>query len=119
MTRFRTPTNCQNGHFSWLYWEVKGGTITLSRWVQQCKCPSGNFGEGWGSIGPDQRDTGIQDRRGTKIYEGDILQRFPMTKYPYSWTVKFSTDEGFGLPKDISPDILVIGNSYEGEKLPQ
>lgn len=51
-----------------------------------------------------------------KIYVGDIVQRYPVSKYPHSWEVKFSTDEGFGLPEGITPDVEVIGNVYEGKK---
>lgn len=119
MMRFRTPTNCHNGHFRWYYYEVSFGRILGHRWgPQSCTCPTHGLSEGFAPIGPDQRSTEILDRKGRKIWEGDILQRFPMSKYPHSWEVKFSTDEGFGLPESISPDVAVIGNGYEGETFP-
>ena len=115
--RFRTPTNCQNGHFAWLYWEVKQMVIVSSRWDKRCKCPSSGIGEEWGAVGPDQQCTELRDRRGQDIYEGDIVQRHPTTKYHF-FMVLWSQDEGWGLPSSIPPtcdliDFEVVGNGYE------
>jgi hypothetical protein len=89
-------------------------TIVMQQWGEAtCNCPSHNFGEGFAPIGSDQLCTEIKDRTGRVVYVGDIVQRYPLSKYPYSWEVKFSSDEGFGLPDDISPDIEVIGHIYE------
>jgi len=115
--RFRTPNRCHNGHFRWLFWEVIAATIVSQRWGEaSCKCPTHEIGEGFAPIGTDQPCTEIMDRRGVKIYVGDILQRFPISKYPRSWEVGFTVDEGFGLPDDISPDVEIVGHVYDGEK---
>lgn len=106
--KFRTPTHCQNSHFSWLFWEVKQCVIVWSRWEQSCKCSSGNFGEGWGAVGPDQQFTGLQDRRGVDIYEGDIVQPLPAHKYD-AFTVLF---DNFGFDLSASADYEVVGHVY-------
>lgn len=116
MARFRTPNKCQNGHFRWLYWEAMAGVIMNSRWGRaNCKCPTHEIGEGFAPIGSDQQCTEVKDRNGNVIYVGDILQRYPESKYPYAWEVKFSTDEGFGFPDNISVDVEIVSNNYEGQ----
>lgn len=99
--KFRTPTHCQNGHFSWLYWEVKQGKVISSLWNQTCECPAGNFGEGWGAIGPDQRFTGLRDKFGMSIYEGDVVKHH---KYGGKHTIKWVPEStGFFIGEESWP----------------
>lgn len=114
MARFRTPTRCHNGHFRWLLWEATAGVIVAQEWGEAtCSCPTHSFGQGFAPTGSDQRCTELKDRNKRVIYEGDIVQRYPLHKYPHSWDVKFTLDEGFGLSDSMTPDIEVIGHVYE------
>lgn len=117
---FRTPHRCQNKHFIWLFWEAKAGEVINSRWGERhaaCKCPTHEFGEGFAPCGPDQRFTGLVDRRYVPIYEGDTVQRYPLHKYT-AFLVEWSRDEGWRLPSSepastIMIDFQVTGNLYE------
>lgn len=114
--RFRTPNRCHNGHFRWLYWEVIAATIVSQRWGEaSCKCPTHEIGEGFAPIGTDQPCAEIKDRRGQLIYVGDIVQRYPLYKYPHAWEIRLTSDEGFGFPDDITSDIEIVGNVYENK----
>ncbi len=81
--KFRTPTRCQNGHFRWYFYEVSFGHCKSFLWADKpCDCPTHEFGEGFGPCGPDQQFTGVVDRDGRQIFEGDILT------YPYAVTLR-------------------------------
>lgn len=65
--------------------------------------------------------TGVKDRNGIEIYEGDVVQRYPKDKYN-AFVVEWSLDEGWGLPTFIPPettliDFEIIGNIYENPDL--
>ena len=67
------------------------------------------------------QSTGLKDKNGNLIYEGDILQDKYGCLHPISWNIKgFYETDTFALAgfyKTIQEDMEVIGNIYENPEL--
>ena len=62
-----------------------------------------------------QKYTGLKDKDGCEIYEGDIIQRLPKNSYPFPWIVEFSMNCGWDLCS--TAEYEIIGNVYENPRI--
>lgn len=63
--------------------------------------------------------TGLKDKNGKEIYEGDILgwEKFEGTKNQTRWIVQYNNERGFKNWSSSDNDEIVIGNIYENPEL--
>lgn len=122
VVKFREPMNCQNGHFRWLYKTRLANRIDdfQAEWGPkhpECKCPTGDIGQGFTNIGSDDEFSGLTDKTGKEIYENDIVKLGPCAVARY--LVEFrngifgvQTDPVF-VPLGLYPEREVLFNANE------
>jgi len=78
--KLRTPCKCHNGHAGFLHYSVRFGEVKFDKtdknrgWKRTCDCPTGGLGEGYEVCGEDELWTGLTDKHGVPVFEGDIVR---------------------------------------------
>lgn len=132
--KFRTPMKCQNSHFRWWFRELYRSECKVYWGDKNCSCPVDGIDNGFEPIGDDEQFTGLLDKNGKEIYEGDIvvLNAWPWSKVLGKIKLKFvewSSQTGFAPFNEFceNPEIMgyppagdwceIIGNLYEDPDL--
>lgn len=122
--KFRTPVICQNGHKGMWYWHIGNFGIGEVRHdgviSNRCDCPKQALGEGYIKDGDDQQFTGLLDKQGKEIYEGDIVRWEDSFNFRVGWDKERLCFQSWGSsaePYQWMKYCTVIGNIYESPEL--
>jgi len=121
--KFRTPYKCTEcGHFNYLFFYLKNNEILEREFLyDSCGCPKETT-----ICGDDEQFTGLLDKNGKEIYEGDIIEYKSsnfrgIVKYHTSPETRFYLD-GYDFGKKwhelhATSDLEIIGNKFENPEL--
>lgn len=128
---------CQNGHFRWWYTELYKSERRVYWGEKNCSCLTEGIDNGFEPVGDDEQFTGLLDKNGREIYEGDVVKILATKDYQHGKDNKIGTilfqdrwasfsvwfddiDEGESMGNFISSvhnDIEIIGDIYSNPEL--
>ncbi len=118
--KFRLPTKCQNGHFRWEFVSIdfpENGMIQREWGLKNCDCDTHGIDKGFSSCCVGQQFTGILDKNGIEVYEGDLIKYrefYPFEVFfgKYEWLLRNKIEERDFFSVNIN-EIEIVGNIYE------